>query len=94
MNKLTTGALLDRLGLQQKPSASARALTYGALLLGGVVVGAAAALFLAPRSVQALRQDARPKAEQLGEASMARVQRHGGNDGEASPKGERVENGT
>lgn len=70
---LSTQALLDHLGLQQKPSISARALTFGALIVGGVVVGAAAALLLAPKSGRALRGDLREGAQQLSDAVSAKA---------------------
>lgn len=71
---LPTEALLEHLGLQAKPSATTQALTFGALILGGVVVGAAAALLLAPKSGRALRGDLRDGAQQLGTAVSAKAQ--------------------
>lgn len=66
MSHLSSAALLDALGLQPKSSAASRALTYGALLLAGAAVGAAAALLLAPKSGRALRSDLREGATELG----------------------------
>jgi len=66
MSHLSSAALLDALGLQPKSSAASRALTYGALLVAGAAVGAAAALLLAPKSGRALRSDLREGASELG----------------------------
>ncbi|MDP2342328.1 MAG: YtxH domain-containing protein [Deltaproteobacteria bacterium] len=59
--------------MQQKPSASTTALTFGALVVGGAVVGAAAALLLAPKSGKLLRGDIQKGAQQLSEGVSSRA---------------------
>lgn len=70
---ISPDALLDRLGLQHKPSASTQMLTFGALIMGGVVVGAAAALLLAPKSGRELRGDLQKGAHQLSDTVSAKA---------------------
>ena len=65
LSNLSSAALLDLLGLQSKPSASNRALTYAGFAAAGLVVGAAAALLLTPKSGRELRSDLRLGAKDL-----------------------------
>lgn len=67
LSNLSSAALLDLLGLQSKPRAIDRAVTYAGLVAAGVVVGAAAALLLAPKSGRQTRADLRQGAHELGE---------------------------
>jgi len=61
----SAAAILDFLGLQTKASAQRRVFTNAALIAGGVVVGAGAALFLAPKSGRELRSDVKHRAQEL-----------------------------
>lgn len=65
LSNLSSAALLDLLGLQTKPSATNRALTYAGFAAAGLVVGAAAALLLTPKSGRELRSDLRIGAKDL-----------------------------
>lgn len=67
LSNLSSAALLDLLGLQSKPRAGERALTIAGFVAAGVVVGAAAALLLAPKSGRQTRTDLRQGAHELGE---------------------------
>jgi gas vesicle protein len=64
----TSAALLDALGLQTK-SNSSRALAFAGVAVGGIVVGAVAALLLTPRTGRQLRADLRSGARELGDTA-------------------------
>jgi gas vesicle protein len=67
LSNLSSSALLDMLGLQSKQSTRNRVMTYFGFAFAGAIIGATAALMLAPKSGRQLRQDIRGGAKELGE---------------------------
>lgn len=66
LSNLSSAHLLDLLGLQSKPTATSRALTYAGFVGIGLVLGATAAVFLTPKSGRQMRTDLRDRARELG----------------------------
>jgi hypothetical protein len=66
LSSLSSSALLDLLGLESKPSAGRRMMTYAGFVAAGVVMGAAAAMLLTPRTGPQLRTDIHRGAKVLG----------------------------
>lgn len=63
----SNAALLDALGLQQKPGIASRILSAAGFVAAGVVVGGVAALLFAPRTGRQMRQDLRVGAREVGD---------------------------
>jgi YtxH-like protein len=64
MNRIDTDELLSRLGLETKPSFGQTVVSVLGPFAVGVLVGAAAALLLAPKSGRELREGLRQKVSQ------------------------------
>jgi YtxH-like protein len=59
LSHLSGAAVLHALGLQTRTSTTRTALTYAGFAVAGIVVGAAAAIMLTPKSGRQMRNDLR-----------------------------------